>query len=136
MRGVALHTLPTHRDGRGALHAFERGSPLCFQPERIFIISACPTDAVRACHAVSGHQALMLFNGQVQIDLDNGREQSTVTLSGPDQLLVLEPGVWLRLRDFSPAALLMVASSKRYADIRYFDTPQPELMLEDATATS
>jgi hypothetical protein len=136
MKGVTLHTLPTHGDARGSLHAFERGGPLCFQPDRIFIISECPTDAVRACHAVSGHQALMLLNGRVDIDLDNGAEQSTLKLSGPHQLLVLQPGVWLRLRDFSPGAILMVASSKRYAEVRYFDSPQPDLMRDDDLAAS
>jgi hypothetical protein len=136
MKGVTLHTLAAHTDARGTLHALERGGPLRFQPERIFIISECPTDAVRACHAVSGHQALMLLNGRVDIDLDNGAEQCTFTLPGPHQLLALEPGVWLRLRDFSPDAILMVASSKRYAEVRYFDTPQPDLMGDDELAAS
>ncbi|MEN9727229.1 MAG: hypothetical protein RL434_1595 [Pseudomonadota bacterium] len=130
MKGVTGHLLPTHADARGMLHAFEEGGALRFQPARVFFISRCPPDAVRACHAVSAHQALVVLGGQVTLDLDNGEEQMSLVLGGPEQLLTLEPGVWLRARDFSPDAVLMVASSQRYADVRYFDTPQPGLMFE------
>jgi len=30
----------------------------------------------------------------------------------------------------------MVASSKRYAEVRYFDSPQPDLMRDDDLAAS
>ncbi|MCE9630405.1 MAG: FdtA/QdtA family cupin domain-containing protein [Planctomycetia bacterium] len=127
MRGVELIPLVGHVDQRGVLHAFESGSSLPFELARIFTLQGCPPDAVRACHAVTAHQAIVALTGGATADIDNGSERQTVRLEHAAEALLLWPGVWLRLRLFSAGTVLLVASSQRFADVHYFDTPQPHL---------
>lgn len=128
MRGVEHHSVAGHADGRGVLHSFEEGGPLPFAIARVFTIQGCGADTERACHAVTAHQALVAVAGGVTADLDNGSVRSQVRLERPDDVLVIRPGVWVRLHGFAAGTVLLVASSQRFADVRYFATPQPGLV--------
>jgi hypothetical protein len=64
----------------------------------------------------------------VTVDLDNGSEQGSQRLTGPDTGLLLKAGVWIRLREFSSETALVVLSSKAYADIEHFQGPNPALL--------
>ncbi len=127
MRGVERISVAGHADDRGVLRAFERGDSLPFELARVFILQDCPPDAVRACHAVTAQQAIVALTGAATVDLDNGSERQTVRLESAAEALLLWPGVWLRLRLFSADTVILVASSQRFSDVRYFDTPQPHL---------
>ena len=127
MRGVERQPLVRHADPRGVLHAFEQDGPLSFTIRRVFCITQCAPHADRGCHAVTAYQALLAAHGSVSVDLDNGSERMDVRLTAAE-LLVVWPGVWLRLHGFSSDAVLVVASSQTFAAVRYFDTPQPGLL--------
>jgi hypothetical protein len=43
-------------------------------------------------------------------------------------VLLLAPGIWLRLSEFQPVTRIMVLASETFETVRYFDEPQPELM--------
>lgn len=128
MRGVRTHPVAVHNDSRGELRPLEYGNPLDFMPARVFVISGCPPDAVRACHALSAKLALVALVGSVQLELDNGAERATRMLTGSTEVLMLDAGVWLRLSRFSPDAQLMVVCAETYRAVRYFDAPQPDLI--------
>jgi hypothetical protein len=128
MRGVERHTLSGHADHRGMLHVLEQDGPLPFAIARVFWIQGCPPGASRASHAVTAQQALVAITGTVTVDLDNGNERLQTRLAAADDLLVVQAGVWVRLHDFSTDAVVMVASSQRFANVRYFDAPQPSLI--------
>lgn len=128
MKGVRWLPLATHEDVRGELRVCEWGNPLDFRPARVFFISRCPPDAVRACHAVSSPLGLVALAGSVQVDLDNGEAQETYRLADPGTLLALQAGVWLRLHAFTPDACLMVLSAQIFEEVRYYDQPQPALI--------
>lgn len=128
MRGVERHNLSGHADHRGMLHVLEQDGPLPFAIARVFWIQGCPPGASRASHAVTAQQALVAIAGTVTVDLDNGNERLQTRLAAAADLLVVQAGVWVRLHDFSTDAVVMVASSQRFADVRYFDAPQPSLI--------
>ena len=130
MLGVNLYSLPPRTDTRGTLYALEGGDPLPFALARLFLIKDCPTDAVRANHAVTAHQALVAVSGGVTADIDNGVERQTLRLDDASRVLHLSPGVWLRLREFSADTTVLVTSSQRFVDVVYFDAPQPHLLEE------
>jgi hypothetical protein len=125
MLGVELIDLPVHQRDNGALVALDRNQHLPFAVQRVFVILACPTTATRAEHSSSTHQAILAVQGTVVIDLDNGREQDTLILDSLDRAVCIHAGVWLRLRDFSPSTIVLVAASKLYADTEYFAGPNP-----------
>ncbi len=128
MRGVELRSVDSHADDRGVLHSFEQGGPIPFAIARVFTIQGCGAGTERACHAVTAHQALVAVTGGVTADLDNGSERLQVRLEAAADVLLVGPGVWLRLHGFAAGTVLLVASSQRFADVRYFATPQPGLV--------
>lgn len=128
MKGVRLESVSLYADARGELRPLEYGNPLDFMPARVFFIANCPADAVRACHAVTSKIALIVLSGSVHIDVDNGIECDSLVLTNPERVLLLAPGVWLRLSEFQPDTRIMVLASETFEAVRYFDRPQPELM--------
>jgi len=125
MKGVSVSTIPTHQDDRGYLLSLDAQQSLPFELKRCFFIWGCPAFASRAGHSVSSPIALVALRGSVTIDLDNGDQRLRLELTQPDHLVCIEAGIWHRLRQFSPDALIAVATSSHYSETKYFDTPQP-----------
>jgi WxcM-like protein len=126
--GAKLVKLPNHRNRMGCLIALDREQSVPFDLRRVYCIYASHGKSVRGGHATSAHCAIVALRGAVEVDLDNGQERATVRLSRPDRALCLHAGVWLRLRKFSKDAILLVAASKLYAEVAYFDRPNPRLL--------
>jgi hypothetical protein len=126
--GVELYPLHAHRNPSGELTALEEHCNLGFPLRRVFYIRADSADAVRSEHASSADEAIIALSGGVTIEVNNGRQNETVRLECGDRALWIQPGVWVRLRGFTPGTLLLVASSQLYADTRHFDTPQTHLI--------
>ena len=131
LRGASLFETKMHADSRGELTAFDIGSNLGFELRRVFFIRVEHADAIRAEHACSAEQVIMVLSGAVTVDIANGHEQRTVRLVQGRQALWLSAGVWLRLREFSSGTVLSVAASSSYADTVYFDSPEPDLISAD-----
>lgn len=126
--GTKLVKLPKHTDSRGCLIALDRDQSLPFDVRRVYCIYQGSAKSVRGEHATSAHCALVAVRGAVEVDLNNGREQTSVRLSRIDHALCIHAGVWLRLRNFANGAILLVAASQLYAKSVYFDRPNPELL--------
>jgi hypothetical protein len=128
MLGADLIDLQQYTDARGSLVALENGHPLPFDIQRFFFVWDAPVSAARGEDAVSADEALIALRGQVTVDLDNGGERQSFTLSRPDQALYIQAGVWMRLYDFSPDALILVAASRPHSDTIRYKEPQPRLL--------
>lgn len=128
IRGTSRVALARHADARGVLVAFGDPGPLPFEVRRLYYMFGVPEGVARAGHAVSCHTALVAVAGGVTIDLDDGHAQATTELRTRDEALVLEPGVWLRLRDLDPGTVLLGLASLAYEETRYFDGPAVELL--------
>jgi dTDP-4-dehydrorhamnose 3,5-epimerase-like enzyme len=128
VQGTRLVAVPRHADERGFLIALDRNQSLPFEVRRVYCIYPGAPDAVRGEHATSAHCALVALQGSVEIDLDNGREQGSVRLSRTDQALCIHAGVWLRVRDLSPGAIVLVAASRLFAESVYYRGPHRELL--------
>jgi dTDP-4-dehydrorhamnose 3,5-epimerase-like enzyme len=126
--GTKIVKLPTHADSRGCLIALDRDQSLPFEVRRVFCMSRASPKTIRGEHATSAHLALVALQGLVEVDLDNGRKHASTCLARTDEALCVHAGVWLRLRSFSSEAIVLVAASQLYANVVYFDRPQPELL--------
>ena len=126
--GTRLVAVPQHADERGFLIALDRDQSLPFDVRRVYCIYAGASAGVRGEHATSAHCALVALQGSVEIDLDNGSEQASVHLSRTDQALCIHAGVWLRVRDLSSGAIVLVAASRLFSESVYFDRPSRELL--------
>jgi hypothetical protein len=128
MRGVRSVDLTRHTDGRGSLIAFAGHSEVPFDVRNVYFILDCPPDAVRAGHAGSDDKALIVLNSSVTVELDNGSERQLRELTGPETALVVQAGVWLRLKDLAPDTVIAVLASLTRDETTYFDAPAPELL--------
>lgn len=128
VHGTRLVALPRHADERGFLIALDRDQSLPFDVRRVYCIYPGAADAVRGEHATSAHCALVALQGSVELDLDNGDEQGSVRLFRSDQALCIHAGVWLRVRNFAPNAIVLVAASQVFADSVYYDGPNRDLL--------
>ena len=125
VRGVRLVHLDRISDSRGSLLPF--GSTP-FDVKNVFFIRDCPPGAIRAEHATSSEEVIVALSSAVTVDLDNGTEQEFLRLTSPDQALVVSPGVWVRLREFTEETALVGLSSEAHADVERFDRPNPALL--------
>ena len=63
--------------------------------------------------------------GAFTIKLDDGKEKAEVRLNYPSRGLLIGPGIWREMCDFTPDAVLMVLASEYYDEsdyIRDYDT--------------
>jgi len=126
--GTKLVKLPDHADSRGCLIALDRDQSLPFDIRRVYCIYQGHPKSIRGEHSTSAHCALVAVQGAIDVDLDNGQDQTSMCLSRSDQALCIHAGVWLRLRNFVDEAIVLVVASKLYAEAAYFDHPNPELL--------
>jgi WxcM-like, C-terminal len=126
--GVEVYPLKAHRGTGGELTALEEDCNLGFPLRRVFYIRADSAKTVRAEHASSAEMVLIALAGAVTVDVDNGSQKEAVRLDDGSYALSIRPGVWVRLRGFAPGTLLLVASSRLYAETHHYDTPQPALI--------
>jgi UDP-2-acetamido-3-amino-2,3-dideoxy-glucuronate N-acetyltransferase len=113
--GCSLFVLPESTDARGSLAVASLGTVLTEVPRRVFMIYEVPADAQRGGHANrSVTEVIMAVSGSVEILIDNGVDQRSVTLDHPSIALRIPPMVWAVQRAFQPGTALVVVASGEY----------------------
>lgn len=104
----------------GKLGVVEGKKPVPFQLKRIYFIYDVPTSAERGAHA---HKELSQFfialNGSFTLTLDSGNVKEQVKLSTPSEGVLIGPGLWRELSDFSEGAVCLVLASHEYSEEDY-----------------
>lgn len=115
-----LMDIRTVFDHRGAIAFVEGGIDIPFEIKRVYMTYDIPTYATRAGHA---HRALrqlyIATSGAFDVILDDGREKRSVTLSRPAVGLLIGPGIWREITNFSANACLLVLASAHYDETDY-----------------
>jgi dTDP-4-dehydrorhamnose 3,5-epimerase-like enzyme len=102
-------------DARGVLAVAEREDALPFAAVRYFVVSSVPAGATRAAHAQRvGHELLSCVAGSCTVELSWSGGEATHRLEDPGTALYVPPLVWVRCRDFSADATLLVLCSHPY----------------------
>ncbi|MCQ2351324.1 MAG: FdtA/QdtA family cupin domain-containing protein [Paludibacteraceae bacterium] len=108
-----------YTDNRGYLSVIEGEYDIPFDIKRIYYLYMVP-EAARGAHA---HKSLKQFmiatSGSVHITLDDGREKKTFVLDKPWKGLLVVPGLWRTLDNFSGGAVCMVLASEKYESEDY-----------------
>ena len=108
MSEFVLIKLPQNADTRGVLTVLEKDMP--FPVARIFWINS-PDGATRGGHRHKRtRQALVATHGTVEIYLNDGQREKTITLNNYDLMLVVEPEDWHTMK-FQPGSVLLVLAS-------------------------
>lgn len=115
-----LLTIPTFVDDRGTMGVVEAPQVAPFDIRRVYFIRDVPQGTRRGghCHRAL-HQVYIAAAGAVSVQLDDGRHRRALRLDRPDRGLLLTPGIWRELSDFTADACLLVLASEPYREEDY-----------------
>lgn len=120
MKDYEIIDLPKMTDARGNLSVIESGRQVPFDIKRAFYIYDVPGGESRAGHAhYELYQLVIAVSGSFTVELDDGEKKEYVLLNKPYQALLVYPGMWSYLRDFSSGAVALVLCSDFYDESDY-----------------
>ncbi len=100
---------------RGSITVVENGGALPFDTRRVYYLYDVPGGSSRGAHAHKAlSQLIIAASGSFRVTLDDGRSRRTYFLNRPYQGLLVRPGIWRDLDDFSSGAVCMVLASDVY----------------------
>lgn len=107
--------LPRITDPRGNLTVAEQLKDVPFDIKRVYWTYDVPGGESRGGHAHKKlYQLVIAMSGSFHVTLENGNERETYLLNHPWQGLIIGPGVWRTLDDFSSGAVCMVLASELF----------------------
>ena len=88
--------------------------------KRAYYLYDVPTGAERGGHAHKNlFQFIVAASGSFDVIIDDGNDRKTVTLNRPDKALLIVPGIWREVVNFSGGAICMVLASEVYDEDDY-----------------
>lgn len=109
-----------HSDRKGNISVVENEISVPFDVKRTFYLYDVPGGESRGGHAHKGlHQLIVAVSGSFSVTLDDGSIKRTYILNRPYQGLLVVPGIWCTLDDFSSGAVCMVLASEGYSEDDY-----------------
>lgn len=109
-----------HSDRRGNLTVVENGESVPFDVARIFYLYDVPGGVGRGAHAHHNlFQLIVAVSGSFSVTVDDGNVKRTFLLNRPYKGLLVVPGIWASLEDFSSGAVCMVLASAPYDEADY-----------------
>lgn len=91
-----------------------------FDVKRIYYLYDIPGGEDRGGHAHKElRQLIVAASGSFNVLLDDGLNKKVVTLNRPDYGLLVVPGIWRELMEFSSGAICLVLASEIYNESDY-----------------
>lgn len=104
-----------HSQRKGDISVVENGKEVSFDVKRIYYLYDVPGGADRGGHAHKElYQLIIAASGSFTVELDDGKEKKPFTLNRPYQGLLVKPGIWRTLTDFSGGSICVVLASELY----------------------
>lgn len=108
-----------YSDTRGYLSVVENGLDIPFDIKRIYYLYMVP-EVARGAHAHKALQQLLIAtSGSVEVIMDDGTSKRSFMLDKPWKGLLIPPGLWRDLENFSPDAVLLCLASEKYDETDY-----------------
>lgn len=109
-----------HSDSRGNISVVENGETVPFDVKRLYYLYDVPGGESRGGHAHKNlSQLIIAASGSFTVTLDDGMVKRAFNLNRPYQGLLVKPGVWRNLDDFSSGSVCLVLASEKYDENDY-----------------
>ncbi len=118
----SVMTLESHSNQRnGNLTVMQNTSEAPFEIRRIYYLYDVPAGESRGGHAHRRlYEMLVATSGSFSVTLTDGTgAEKTVMLNRPNVGLLIVPGIWRTLQDFSSGAVCLVMASEPYDEDEY-----------------
>lgn len=112
--------LSKHRQEKGNISVVENDKTVPFAVKRAYYLYDVPGGESRGGHAHKElFQLIIAASGSFNVTLDDGEVKRTFTLNRPYQGLLVVPGIWRTLDDFSSGSVCLVLASMEYNEADY-----------------
>jgi len=109
-----------HHHKKGNISVVENFKTVPFDVKRVYYLYDIPGGESRGGHAHKElRQLIVAASGSFNVILDDGNIKRTYTLNRPYQGLLVVPGIWRELDDFSSGSVCLVLASHKYEDEDY-----------------
>ncbi|MEI6864584.1 FdtA/QdtA family cupin domain-containing protein [Flavicella sp.] len=116
---IKLIDIPKITDVRGNLSVIENDT-IPYPIKRVYYLYDVPSDSFRGGHSHKEQsEFLIALSGSFDVILDDGFTRETVTLNKPNKGLLIEPGIWRELDDFSSGSVCLVLASNTFSEKDY-----------------
>ena len=116
-----LLTLPKNHQLNGNLTSITNSQEVPFDIKRIYYLYDVPGGNSRGGHAHKDlYQIMIALSGSFSVTLDDGKLKRNFLLNQPYQGLLIPPGLWRDLDNFSSGSICMVLASDVYDENDYF----------------
>ena len=107
-------------DHRGNLSVVEEMKEVPFEIKRVYWVYDVPGGENRGGHAHKElYQFIVAANGSFHVNLTNGKEDFSFFLNHPYKGVLVPPGYWRTLDDFSSGAVCLVLASELFSEEDY-----------------
>ena len=112
--------LSRHHHEKGNITVVENSSTIPFEVRRTYYLYDIPGGESRGGHAHRTlHQLIVAASGSFSVTLNDGRVKRTFVMNRPYQGLLIVPGIWRTLEDFSSGSVCLVLASEKYEESDY-----------------
>lgn len=119
INNVKIIEIPKIHDVRGNLAVIEKDC-IPYAIKRVYYLFDVPSGAFRGGHSHKEQQEfLVALSGSFDVIIDDGKNKKTVTLNKPNKGLLIVPGIWRELENFSSGAVCLVLASEVFDETDY-----------------
>ena len=109
-----------HHHQKGNISVVENNETVPFDVKRVYYLYDVPGGESRGGHAHKElKQLIIAASGCFDVILDDGKIKRSITLNKPYIGLLIVPGIWRELINFSSGAICMVLASDKYKEYDY-----------------
>jgi hypothetical protein len=104
----------------GNITIIQNGERQPFDIKRVYYLYDVPGGSERGGHAHKElYQLIVAASGSFEVIIDDGKNKKIIQLNRPNFGLLVVPGIWREIVNFSSGAICLVLASEKYSEQDY-----------------